>query len=70
LQAIFLLGGQLVADDKSQTGPQDASRINMGEEYEIRYWTRKFGCTRAQLEAAVEKVGVSARAVEDELKRR
>jgi hypothetical protein len=57
-------------DDKTKTAPQDASRINIGEDHEVQYWTRKFGCSKQQLQAAVDKVGVSPDAVERELKRR
>jgi Protein of unknown function (DUF3606) len=57
-------------DNKNLTAPQDAARINVHEDYEVAYWTKKFGCTKEQLQAAVAKVGVSATAVEQELKRR
>lgn len=56
-----------MADDKTKRGPQDASRINLHEDYEVEYWTKKFGVNKAQLEAAVGKVGVSADAVAREL---
>jgi len=59
-----------MSDDKTKTAPQDAARINVNEQYEVGYWTQKFGCTEQQLRAAVAKVGVSAKAVETELKRR
>lgn len=59
-----------MADDKTKTRPQDAQRINVHEDYEIQYWCKKFGCTPDQLRAAVQKVGVMADAVEQELKRR
>jgi hypothetical protein len=54
-------------DNKNLRGPADASRINLSEEYEVRYWTEKFGCSREQLADAVQKVGSSAAAVEVEL---
>lgn len=47
-----------MADDKNIRGPADASRINVHEDYEVRYWTNKFGCTRDQLVRCVERVGV------------
>jgi hypothetical protein len=50
-------------DSLSQKSPQDASRINMNEDWEVRYWTGKFGVTREQLAETVKKVGVSASAV-------
>jgi Protein of unknown function (DUF3606) len=59
-----------MADDKSKRAPQDASRVNIHEDYELQYWTKKFGVTAEQLRAAVAKVGVSASAVEEELNRR
>ena len=57
-----------MADDKSNRGPADRSRINMQESYEVEYWTKKFGVTKAQLQAAVTAVGVSAEKVEAHLK--
>ena len=58
-----------MADDKTNRGPQDRSRINLSEDYEVRYWTDKFGVSKSQLEDAVREVGSSAEAVEAELRR-
>ena len=57
-----------MADKPSKRGPQDRSRINTSEDYEVRYWSQKFGVSPEQLKAAVRKVGNSAKAVEKELK--
>ena len=57
-----------MADDLSKKGPQDRSRINSDEDYEVRYWCQKFGVSEALLKAAVAKVGNSAEAVEKELR--
>ena len=57
-------------DDRSKTRPQDASRINIHEQYEVEYWSKKFGVTAETLKAAVGKAGTSAEAVERELTRR
>lgn len=51
-------------DDKSKTRPQDAKRINVHEEYELREWSAKFGVSADELKEAVKKVGTSASAVE------
>ena len=59
-----------MSDDKSKKGSQDRSRINLNEDYEVRYWTKRFGVSEEKLRAAVEKAGVSAEAVERELKRK
>ena len=40
-----------------------ANKINMHEDYEVRYWTEKFGVSKEQLAVAVNKVGNSADAV-------
>lgn len=52
-----------MADDKSNRGPQDASRISLEEDYEVRYWTDKFGVTKEKLDEAVKQVGHGADAV-------
>lgn len=57
-----------MADDKTLRGPRDASRVALGEDYEVDYWTGKFGVSRERLEAAVKAVGNSAAAVEAHLK--
>lgn len=58
-----------MADDKNNRGPQDRSRINLSEDYEVRYWTDKLGISKSQLEEVVRKVGSSADAVEAELRK-
>ncbi len=50
-------------DDKTKKRPQDASKINIHEPYEVNYWCDHLGCTEAQLKAAVAAVGVSVEAV-------
>ena len=57
-----------MSDDKSKKGMQDRSRINTEEDYELRYWSEKFGVSQDQLKAAVKKVGNSVSPVEKELK--
>jgi hypothetical protein len=59
-----------MSDDKTIRGPGDASRISLKEDYEIRYWTSRFGCDEQQLRDAVGSVGNSAVAVEQYLKNR
>ena len=57
-----------MVDENTKKAPRDSRRVNIGEEYELKYWTGKFGCTRYQLEMAVRKVGAMAKEVEKELK--
>jgi hypothetical protein len=57
-----------MADDKTNRGPRDRTRIAMGEDYEVDYWTGKFGVSRERLQQAVDAAGNSADAVERHLK--
>jgi Protein of unknown function (DUF3606) len=68
--AIFTERSSTMADDKSKTRPQDSSKVNVNEDYEVQYWTKKFGCTPQQLKDAVKKVGTGAAAVEKEVKKK
>jgi len=57
-----------MADDKTLRFPQDASKISLSEDYEVAYWTRKFGVSPDELRDAVKAVGNGADAVEKHLK--
>jgi hypothetical protein len=57
-----------MADDKTKVRPQDSSRVNVNENYEVPYWTEKFNCSAEQLRKAVDAVGPSAEKVEEWLK--
>jgi len=52
-----------MADDKTKIGKLDRDRINIGEDYEVRDWARKFGVSETALKAAVQKVGPMAKDV-------
>jgi hypothetical protein len=58
-----------MSDDKTKTGPQDASKITLSEDYEVRYWSDKFGVSREELERAVKAAGNGADAVQAYLQR-
>jgi hypothetical protein len=51
---------EAMADDPKQRGPQDRSRVNVEQDYELRYWSEKFGVSSDQLRKAVQQVGTSA----------
>jgi hypothetical protein len=57
-----------MADDKKKRGGADAALIALGQSYEVAYWSKKLKITPAQLKAAVNKVGHSARKVEAHIK--
>jgi hypothetical protein len=48
-----------MADDKTKPAPQDSSRINVNEDYELRYWMKVLEVSEGQLREAVKAVGVS-----------
>ena len=54
-------------DDKTKIGSPDRDLINISENYEVEYWSKKFGVTAEQLKAAVKAVGNSAEAVKTRL---
>jgi hypothetical protein len=56
-----------MSDDPKKRGTEDRSRINTSEDYEVRYWSKKFGVSPDEMKAAVKKVGSSAAAVQKEL---
>jgi hypothetical protein len=56
-----------MSDDLSKRGPQDASKVNIHEAWEMNWWCAKFNCTKEQLIAAVKAVGVSSEAVRKHL---
>jgi hypothetical protein len=48
-----------MTDSRQERGPQDRSRINVTEDYELQYWSKEFGVSPDELMKAVESVGVS-----------
>jgi hypothetical protein len=54
-------------DDPKKKGSQDRSKINMNEDYEVKYWIKELGVNKEQLQKLVDKVGNSAAAVRKEL---
>jgi hypothetical protein len=56
-----------MADDKSKTGSPDRDLINVNEDYELSYWTKKLGVSAEDLKAAVKAVGTSTDAVRQHL---
>ena len=54
-------------DDKSKKGPQDASKINVHEPYELAYWCKELGVSSETLKDAVKAAGTSVTAVKKHL---
>ena len=58
-----------MADDLNNRAAQDRSRIALGEDHEVRYWTEALGVTKEELQRAVDQVGNGADAVREFLKK-
>jgi hypothetical protein len=56
-----------MADDFKQTGKPDDQRIDVNQDHELTYWSKKFGVTRDQLREAVAKAGPMVKNVQKQL---
>jgi len=54
-------------DNLTKRDQRDRSKINMHEDFEVKYWTKELGVSKEQLQRAVDKVGNSAAAVRREI---
>ncbi|WP_294323610.1 DUF3606 domain-containing protein [uncultured Chryseobacterium sp.] len=51
-----------MSDDLSKRKPQDASKINMHENWELEYWSKELGVSKEKIREAVKVVVASAAA--------
>jgi hypothetical protein len=58
-----------MADNLKMKDARDDSKINMGQTYEVQYWTKKWGISEKILKEAVTSVGVQVDDVEKWLRR-
>jgi hypothetical protein len=65
----FSFEGEIMSDNTSKTG-LDRQLVSLNEDYEIRDWTKSFGCTEDELRAAVKAVGNSAEKVREYLSKK
>ena len=56
-----------VMDNLTKRDQRDRSKINMHEDFEVKYWTKELGVSKEQLQRAVNKVGNSAATVRKEI---
>ena len=59
-----------MADNLNERGPQDRTRINVNEDWEVRYWSNELGVSADRLRELVKQHGVSADAVRRALGKR
>lgn len=56
-----------MTDNTADRGPEDRSRISLSQDFEVRYWSQRFGIDEKALREAVEDVGPSVQDVEQYL---
>ena len=56
-------------DNKQDRGPQDRARINVEEDYEVRYWTKELGISEERLRDLVKQHGPSAQNIRNAVNR-
>jgi hypothetical protein len=56
-----------MAEDRNVASRLDGSLINIGQDYEVRYWCEKLGVSEEQLKSAVAKVGPLVKHVREHL---
>ena len=59
-----------MADNPDIRGDGDRQRINVDQDYELRYWSDRLGVSADELRQAVRDVGPMADAVEQHLRGR
>ena len=57
-----------MADNLKQTGKPDDARINVDQDHELSYWSKRLGVSRDRLREAVAKAGPVVRNVQRELR--
>jgi hypothetical protein len=57
-------------DDLKNRGPQDRSRINVQEDWELRYWSKELGVSADELKRLVSAHGNSAEKVREAIRKK
>jgi uncharacterized protein DUF3606 len=52
-----------MADDLTDRGPRDRTRISMTEAHEVRYWTKELGVSKERVASVFARVGNSRSAI-------
>jgi hypothetical protein len=58
-----------MADDSNEQDYRDRDRINVNEDYELRYWSDKFGISHDRLKELVRQHGPMVKDIERALKK-
>ena len=58
-----------MADDKTNRGEPDRSKVSGSEDYELDYLARKYGMTREKARELVERIGTNREKLDEAAKR-
>jgi hypothetical protein len=58
-----------MADNLEERGPRDRARVDVNEDWELRYWSHKFDVTPDRLKEVVDQVGPMASDVKHYIER-
>ena len=58
-----------MSDNLADRGPRDRTRVNVNEDWELRYWSKELGATPEQLREAVDQVGTSVDKVREHVQK-
>jgi hypothetical protein len=58
-----------MVDDLMERGPRDRNRVNVHEDWELKYWSQTLGVSEERLKAAVSTVGTYAKDVREYFER-
>jgi hypothetical protein len=50
----------MMAANSAKRGRVDRGQVNTNEDWEVKYWISQFGCSEADLRAAIQAVGTQA----------
>src|SRR3954452_12760271 len=67
MNGLFRRWRKKMSDNLTKRDQRDRSKINMHEDFEVKYWTKALGVSRDELQKAFDKVGISAAAVRKQL---
>ncbi|MDW7692679.1 DUF3606 domain-containing protein [Flammeovirgaceae bacterium SG7u.111] len=56
-----------MSDNLNRKFPEDPTKININQKWELNYWSKKFGVSQIQLISAVNQVGYSVAKVKEYL---
>jgi hypothetical protein len=56
-----------MSDDLRKRGPEDRSRVNVNEPWELKYWSKTLGITPDRLKEVVRQVGTRTEDIEQYL---